>query len=45
MTVKKPQVCVVGGGMSGIAAAHFLAQRGADVEIIEANARLGGRGL
>lgn len=43
MKVKNLRICVVGGGMSGIAAAHFLAQQGADVEIIEADVRLGGR--
>jgi len=34
---------VVGGGVSGIAAAHYLHQHGVDTEILEASRRLGGR--
>ncbi len=37
------RVAVVGGGMSGIAAAHFLAKAGLEPEIIEAGSALGGR--
>ena len=34
---------VVGGGVSGIAAAHYLARRGVAVELLEASGELGGR--
>lgn len=34
---------VVGGGISGIAAAHFLQMRNVDVEIVEQGGALGGR--
>lgn len=36
-------VAVVGGGFGGLAAACYLAQAGADVELVEKNERLGGR--
>jgi monoamine oxidase len=38
-------VVVIGGGMAGIAAAHVLGERGADVVLLEARDRLGGRCL
>ena len=37
------RVVVVGGGLAGLAAAVELAQRGAQVTLIEANAHLGGK--
>jgi len=37
-----PRVAVVGGGVSGLAAAWSLAARGADVVLLEASSRLGG---
>lgn len=37
------KVIVVGGGLSGLTAAYALASRGVKVEVIEAEARLGGR--
>ncbi|MGU7811566.1 protoporphyrinogen/coproporphyrinogen oxidase [Burkholderia sp. AW49-1] len=40
---RHPRCAVVGGGISGIAAAHFLRLRNIDVEIIEKDASLGGR--
>ena len=42
---RHPRYAVVGGGISGIAAAHFLRMRNpeADVEIIEKDGSLGGR--
>lgn len=45
MTAKIPsmRICVVGGGMSGIAAAYFIAKQGIEVELLEAETRLGGR--
>ncbi|NEA59883.1 protoporphyrinogen oxidase [Streptomyces sp. SID13666] len=36
-------VIVVGGGVSGLAAAHFLAGGGARVTVLEGSARLGGK--
>lgn len=38
----KPKVIVVGGGISGLAAALRLHERGADVKLIEASHHLGG---
>ncbi len=38
----RPRVVVVGGGVSGLAAAHRLLHRGADVEVLEASPRTGG---
>jgi oxygen-dependent protoporphyrinogen oxidase len=40
---RHPRCAVVGGGISGIAAAHFLRLRHFDVEIIEKDDSLGGR--
>ncbi|GAB3029758.1 NAD(P)/FAD-dependent oxidoreductase [Mycobacterium bourgelatii] len=39
----RPRVVVVGGGIAGLAAATGLAERGVDVEIVEAQGYLGGR--
>lgn len=36
------RVCVVGGGISGLSAAHRLRQRGAEVDLLEGSARVGG---
>jgi oxygen-dependent protoporphyrinogen oxidase len=41
MTV--PKYAVIGGGVSGMAAAHYLLQQGSSVDIYEASDRLGGR--
>ena len=41
MTV--PDVVVVGAGLAGLTAAHDLAARGADVLVLEARGRIGGR--
>ena len=40
---EQPRVVVVGGGIAGLAAACGLAERGVAVEVIEAEASLGGR--
>lgn len=37
------RVLVIGGGISGLAAAHRLLERGARVTVLEASARLGGK--
>jgi protoporphyrinogen/coproporphyrinogen III oxidase len=42
-TARHPLCAVVGGGISGIAAAHFLRSRNIDVEILEKDDSLGGR--
>ena len=40
---KKPNVCVVGAGFAGLRCADVLLRAGADVTILEARNRLGGR--
>ncbi|QOF70268.1 NAD(P)/FAD-dependent oxidoreductase [Aminobacter sp. SR38] len=40
--VEKKKVCVIGAGVSGLAAAHAFRQRGHDVEIVERGYDLGG---
>nr|QIB84922.1 FAD-containing monooxygenase [uncultured Aminobacter sp.] len=40
--VEKKKVCVIGAGVSGLAAAHAFRQRGHDVEIVERSNDLGG---
>lgn len=42
-TLKGRRVIVIGGGLAGLVAARDLAQRGADVHVLEARKRLGGR--
>ncbi len=37
------QVIVIGGGISGLAAARYLKDRGVDVKVLEAQDRVGGR--
>ena len=37
-----PNVAIIGGGISGIAAAHYLVEKGCTVKIFEAQPRLGG---
>ncbi len=39
----RPAVAIVGGGISGLAAAFFLRDRGLDVTVLEGAARLGGK--
>jgi protoporphyrinogen/coproporphyrinogen III oxidase len=41
--MSRPRYAVVGGGWSGIAAAHYLTLAGAEVELFEAAPSLGGR--
>jgi monoamine oxidase len=42
-TLKGQRVIVIGGGLAGLAASRDLAARGAQVQLLEARARLGGR--
>ena len=37
------KVAVIGGGVSGLASAHYLARQGWQVDLYEASDRLGGR--
>ena len=39
----RPCVCVIGAGFAGLQAATTLAERGADVRVVEARDRVGGR--
>jgi monoamine oxidase len=43
MPPKRPRVLVLGAGLAGLTAARYLERAGADVTIIEARARIGGR--
>lgn len=43
MTTKSPQVLIIGGGFSGIAAAKKLHESGISFQVLEARDRLGGR--
>ncbi len=42
-TGRQWRVAIVGGGIAGLAAAYFLAGNGADVTVLEAAARIGGK--
>ncbi|MBI2619710.1 MAG: protoporphyrinogen oxidase [Ignavibacteriales bacterium] len=42
MNPKKVDVVIVGGGISGLCAAHWLAKRGVDVLLLEKDAEVGG---
>ena len=39
--MKKPNVCIIGGGASGLVAAIIAKRQGANVTIIERNSRVG----
>jgi len=39
------RVAVVGGGITGLAAAHYLAKSGAEIVVLESSGRLGGKVL
>ena len=41
--MRAPRIAVVGGGLAGLAAAQRLRARGAEVRVLEAGPRLGGR--
>lgn len=41
--MKKKDVCVIGGGLAGLASAVYLARKGMDVILLEKSDRLGGR--
>jgi len=43
MTPNQKKIAVIGGGISGIAAAYFLHQKGYTAEILEAGSTIGGR--
>lgn len=40
---KKKRIAIIGAGLAGMTAAHWLAQTGAKVTVYEASARVGGR--
>jgi cation diffusion facilitator CzcD-associated flavoprotein CzcO len=42
MVAKKVDVCIVGGGICGILAAHGCIERGLSFELFEKGAQLGG---
>ena len=42
MNERRAQVAVIGGGITGLATAFFLRQRGVDVVVLEREARAGG---
>uniref|UniRef100_A0A7S3D5K8 Amine oxidase domain-containing protein n=1 Tax=Palpitomonas bilix TaxID=652834 RepID=A0A7S3D5K8_9EUKA len=43
MSMQKEKVVIVGGGLAGLTAGHFLRAKGYEVVILEASDRLGGR--
>ncbi len=43
MSCENQKIAVIGGGVSGVAAAHYLLEAGYCVDLFEANNRLGGR--
>lgn len=43
LTLKMQKILIIGAGVGGLAAAALLARNGYDVEVIEKNAKIGGR--
>jgi phytoene desaturase len=43
MSLEGREIVIVGGGFGGLSAACFLADRGADVKLLEKNSQVGGR--